>query len=249
MEKDEIIELENGKRPLSVLPVDNQFPPLQRRRFDDLKSWRDIPDSFSDAEVTSGLNADVNFVHYRKFPLVCGLIIKLRSAFSRVYGRSHNRFPRYSSEQHPQQFFDLVLMHCYETSKLRDEWTAGTLWSATELISVKSVNIDVHLQREIYLHPLFPLDRRTGWPCFYKEYLDRVKIYHDSLRRPAGTFALPESDLIPQLLELPRNICPNCNHARHVYCGPCGGVRMGNSSDLLPARIELPFRVHLVLHW
>lgn len=246
----EVTSVEYGKRPHSTSSAGENSPPSQRRRYcEDLKSWRDFPDSFTDLDITAGLNGDSNFSQYRKFPLACGLLMKLRSGYLRVYGRSNCRFPRLPEDQHAQQFYDLVMMFCYENYKLREEWVAETIWKASEVITIKAVNVDVHLQREMYIHPLYPLDAQTGWPCFHKEYLTRVREYHDSLRRPEGTFTVPHSDLIDQLVELPRVICPKCNHARHLYCGPCGGFRMANASELFPPKIELPFNVHLVLHW
>eukprot|EP01042_Synura_sphagnicola_P029502 gene29502-38050_t len=250
MEEVSTVEGGKGKRPHSTsVTGEESSPPLQRRRCGDLRSWRDLPDSFTDHELTLALNGETNFPNYRKFPLVCGLLIKLRSGYQRVYGRSNNRFPRLPAEEIPQQYYDAALMFCSEPEKLRNEWEPASLWYASEVITVKSINVDIHLQREIYLHPVYPFDAKTGWPCFHKEYLVKVKQYHDSLRRPDGTFTLPESDLIHQLIDLPRMVCPKCNHGRHVYCGPCGGLRMPNAVDLLPPRVELPFNVHLVLHW
>lgn len=245
----ENVAIDHGKRPHTFSQESDESRPFQRRRCGELKSWKDIPDSFTDIELTFALNGENCFSNYRKFPLVCGLIIKLRSGYLRVYGRSNNRFPRLPAQQHPQQFYDLVNMFCYETAKLQDEWSVDSLWITSEVITVKSINVDVTLQREMYLHPLYPLDPVTGWLCFHQEYLDHVRQHHDSLRRPDGTFKLPESELIQQLLHLPRLVCPQCKHGRHIYCGPCGGLRMENAEDLLPPRVLLPFNVHLVLHW
>lgn len=238
--------VDHGKRSrVTAQEIDH---PLQRRRME-LNSWKDLPDNFTDLELTAALNGESSFANFRHFPLICGLILKLRSGYQRVYGRSNNRFPRLAALQQPQQFYDLLCAFCYESSKIRDEWTADSLWRASEVICIKSVTVDVKLQREIYLHPLYPFDSVTGWPCFHKDLLQRICEYHTSLRRPDGTFLLPESELIHQLLDLPRVVCKNCNHARHLYCGPCGGLRMENADALLPPRVELPFNVHLVLHW
>eukprot|EP01036_Dinobryon_divergens_P026672 gene26673-35348_t len=76
--------------------------------------------------------------------------------------------------------------------------------------------------------------------------------YHAIVKRPEGTFDLNLDTetlyLIEKLSKLPREKCSRCLGCRQVYCGPCG-LRMPNAEELLPARVELPFDVLLLLHW
>ena len=58
-----------------------------------------------------------------------------------------------------------------------------------------------------------------------------------------------EEPRVQALAAVERDICCKCSGRRQIYCGGCGGVRMGNADHLLPGRVHLPFDVLLVLHW
>jgi hypothetical protein len=46
-----------------------------------------------------------------------------------------------------------------------------------------------------------------------------------------------------------RERCHLCGGKRQIYCGDCGGVRVGRGGELLPRRIVLPFDLLLIVHW
>lgn len=46
-----------------------------------------------------------------------------------------------------------------------------------------------------------------------------------------------------------RERCQLCGGKRQIYCGDCGGVRVGHGGELLPPRILLPFDLLLIVHW
>jgi len=113
---------------------------------------------------------------------------------------------------------------------------------------------------------------------FNRDFLRRVKEYHDSTQRPAGTFEDPTkaspvkspfkapeksaeepeepkeddeaySNYIRTLAALPKETCAKCSGHRQIYCGHCAGLRMPQGDKLLPPRLRLPFDVLLVVHW
>lgn len=46
-----------------------------------------------------------------------------------------------------------------------------------------------------------------------------------------------------------RERCHVCGGKRQIYCGDCGGVRVGQGGALLPPRVLLPFDLLLIVHW
>jgi hypothetical protein len=46
-----------------------------------------------------------------------------------------------------------------------------------------------------------------------------------------------------------RERCHLCGGKRQIYCGDCGGIRVGQGGELLPRRIVLPFDLLLIVHW
>jgi hypothetical protein len=214
-----------------------------------IRTWKELPDSFTDVDLCAALNHAPHLKLSHLFPLVCGLIIKLRSGYLRVYRRSENKFPRLSEEEFPTQFYDLVQQFTKETPKLLEEWSITDLWLVAEALTVKSINLSVPLQRELSIHPLYSLHSDQKLLQFHQDFLERVNAYHETLRRPEGTFEVPESEMIITLAELSRIRCTSCQGARQLYCGPCGGKRMENAENILPSRVELPFDIVLLLHW
>lgn len=237
-----------AKRPFPD-SFDMEDKPHIRRRKVELRSWQNLPDSFSDNDLVAALHGRKDFSCCEKFPLVCGILIKLRSGFFRVYKRSMCKFPRVAEEDWPRQFYDVAKLLTYDSARLEEEWTVDQLWKGAETLVVKSCNLSIRLQRDLSIHPLYPLDPTTGLLQFHAEFLVRVAEYHESLRRPEGTFELPDSPLIQTLLDVPRIRCNACDGVRQLYCGPCGGLRMSNAESILPPRINLPFDVLLILHW
>lgn len=117
------------------------------------------------------------------------------------------------------------------------------------------------MYRDLDMHPLRPPRRPNELVEFDKKFLLKVVEYHKSLERPPETFSsdkilIEDSsklsnyvELMETLSHLPREICPNCNGRRQIYCGDCQGIRMEEASKLLPARISLPINIVLLLHW
>lgn len=206
-----------------------------------------LPSGVPDEVYTAALNQQEHAMSHQ-FPLICGLLLKLRSALFRVYGRSENKFPRVSEDEQPQQFYDALLTFLQDPQSFQAEacWTVTTVWEVAEELTSKSLMLSHPLQRELHMHPLYTLEE--GLLKFHASFLQRIAEYHDTVRRPEGTFTLPNNPRLDQLLALDREKCPQCLGQRKIYCGPCGGLRMSNADKILPPRLHLPFDVLLLLH-
>eukprot|EP00598_Pedospumella_elongata_P008545 CAMPEP_0184994894 /NCGR_PEP_ID=MMETSP1098-20130426/51083_1 /TAXON_ID=89044 /ORGANISM="Spumella elongata, Strain CCAP 955/1" /LENGTH=549 /DNA_ID=CAMNT_0027521055 /DNA_START=20 /DNA_END=1669 /DNA_ORIENTATION=+ len=111
---------------------------------------------------------------------------------------------------------------------------------------------------------------------FNKDFLLRVKDYHEATQRPPGTFEDPSktspvkspikavavedvsqtdgdeacnSNYIHMLAALPKETCVQCKGHRQIYCGTCSGRRMPDADQQLPPRVHIPFDVLLLVHW
>jgi hypothetical protein len=58
-----------------------------------------------------------------------------------------------------------------------------------------------------------------------------------------------EKSPLDTLAAAERERCHLCGGKRQIYCGDCGGVRVGRGGELLPRRIVLPFDLLLIVHW
>lgn len=145
---------------------------------------------------------------------------------------------------------------------LRMHWTAARLEMASYEMSRKEITLSPRLQRELDFQPLIP-SRDTHDTCFLHfepAFLAKVRAYHLSVERPAGTFSLDENKsfsesensrriLVDRLAQCDREVCPCCGRRQQIYCGGCGGLRMTMADKLLPDRISLPFDILLLVHW
>lgn len=209
-----------------------------------------VPDNFPDSDLCAAMNRSPEFKHLHAFPLVCGLLLKLKSALQRIYKRSDCKFPRNAENQSsPPELYELILMFTSVPDQVRREWTIEILWSTAESLTAKNINLSVELQRELINQPLYTPDPDTGLMRFHDDFLERVSAYHDTVRRPEGTFDVESLLQYQPLAALPRELCSQCNNLRQIYCGPCHGRRMPGAESLLPPRVSLPFDVLLLLHW
>lgn len=181
------------------------------------------------------------------FPLVCGVLIRLRSALFRVYKRSECRIHR-DLDLQPQQMYGLVRIVVHEREALSG-WSPESLWAIAEELTTKSLNLSLPLNKELQAHPIYPLV--DGKMAFHADFLLRVRDYHHSLQRPEGTFSVDTEKAaeLDALCDIPRTRCPRCGGRRQLYCGPCGGLRMPSAAALLPDPVPLPFDILLVVHW
>lgn len=213
--------------------------------------YEDLPELFAIEDVCSALNGQICLKYNHSLELTCGLVIKLRCSVNLLYKRSQYKFPR-DKDNKPAQLFSVVSMFTRDLEELYASWSVNTLWSIAEELSVKSLFLSVPLQKALSVHRLYPLDPVTCNLRFNSSFLKKVEAYHETVRRPEGTFdveVLPNLHTIKQLCSLSRSTCPFCNGCRQIYCGSCAGVRMNNACSFLPERIELPFDVLLLLHW
>jgi DTW domain-containing protein YfiP len=139
-----------------------------------------------------------------------------------------------------------------EAMKLLDLYQSpyDRLWSVAEELTLKSINLSLELQKKLSQLPLLPLHPLSAQLQLPPSFLDEVRACHDSVRRPVGTFSrdLISETKLQQLCALDRESCAKCNGRRQVYCGHCGGRRMPLAESSLPARVDLPFDVLLLLH-
>jgi hypothetical protein len=262
----------------------------------------ELPEHFEDRDICTVLcNEDTR--RLQKYPLTCGLAMKLRTGLVRVIKRSVLKSAeRRLLSTEDVNLYNLIEAFTSEPEFLREHWpSAPTLHSVIVEVAIKAINLSPPLHRELCLHPLgvpthIPATAETSARTsavelngitydvsgqnqtsqgriavqFNKDFLRRVRQYHEETRRPAGTFdspvksaaatvaetpdtpQQPETALdrtILQLANLPKETCPQCRGSRQVYCGDCSGLRMVEADKFLPARVELPFDVLLLLHW
>lgn len=178
-----------------------------------------LPDHFSDVEVCAVLCDEDNQRH-RRHPLTCGLLMKLRTAFIRITKRSVlNTEQRKKLTTDDRNLYKLVEAFTTEVDFLHEHWPSTViLYNVAVELATKAINLSPALQRELNSHPLGvprhlpPLVGQVGGPddqptgiiqCladatpqrvsihFNKDFLRRVKQYHEQTRRPDGTFDSP----------------------------------------------------------
>eukprot|EP01031_Cornospumella_fuschlensis_P041575 gene41575-50736_t len=208
-----------------------------------------IPEYFNDEVMCALLNNEesVELPFYQALPLNCGLLIKMRSSLLRAYKRSECRFHKVETLQ-PEQFYSLVkrVVRCADQEQLATHWTVENLWDTARELTIKSLNLNLPLTKDMLIHPLYPRHPLSNRLVFHGDFLARTKIYHAQVARPEGTFTMPQDPLVEQLLQLERQDCARCGGRRALYCGPCG-LPLAVASPLLP-RVLLPFDVLLLLH-
>jgi hypothetical protein len=213
-----------------------------------------LPDHFLDIEIYNGLSN--SSVERLKFPLYCGLLIKLRAGLLRVVKRSQfTPIKIDGSFGLENRLYNLVKYFCEDEENFIKNWNEIQIWKYSLELIQKSINLSPKLQEELCYHILYLPDPLTNLLFFDTIFLEKVKNYHLSVERPEGTFNSQKINNIKiqnfeKLVECySREICASCLGCYHIYCGPCGGVRMKNANFLLPNRIELPFDVLILLHW
>lgn len=179
----------------------------------------ELPDHFSDVEVCAVLCDEENQRH-RKHPLTCGLLMKLRTAFIRITKRSVlNTEQRKKLSTDDRNLYKLVEAFTTEADFLHEHWPSTVLlYNVAVELATKAINLSPALQRELNTHPLgvpkhlpsldgqrADLDAEPSRiiQCladatpqrvsihFNKDFLRRVKHYHEQTTRPDGTFDSP----------------------------------------------------------
>ncbi len=236
-----------------------------------------LPELFSDDILVAALSQKSHF-HSNSLSLTCGLIVKIRSAFQRAYRRSECKFARVDEQERPKQFYNVILGFLSNKSELIDQdcWSSlisyknaesyyeimdpdrpieeckdgfHRLWLIAEELTIKMINLSVPLQKIMSNHPLYPLDPASHHLQFHQSFVEGIKAYHDTVRRPDGTFDMQEDEHLERLCSTERVVCGLCLGKRQLYCGPCGGIRMNYSEELLPPRVVMPFDILLLLHY
>lgn len=236
-----------------------------------------LPELFSDETIVAALCGGGHFYSH-SLPLTCGLVVKARAAFQRAYRRSECRFPRVKEGDRPKQFYNVILSFLVKEEDLSSEdcWSSmvsfsnnlqthqvldvdrpieictdgsSRLWLVAEELTLKMINLSVPLQKDMSNHPLYPLHPVTNHLQFHHSFLTDVRTYHDTVRRPNGTFKIEKDEILEKLCEVERVTCESCLGKRQIYCGPCGGRRMVHSDEFLPLRVNMPFDVLLLLHY
>lgn len=117
-------------------------------------------------------------------------------------------------------------------------------------LSRKLLTLSSDLLPEYYSHPLYPRHVETNRLVCHFHFLKRVKLFHETVRRPSGTYDIDSYDdpRIVSLTQIDREICPLCGSSRQLYCGDCG-TPLATAIPYLPAPIELPFNILLLIHW
>ena len=81
------------------------------------------------------------------------------------------------------------------------------------------------------------------------EVLRNLDMENAQIRRNIPTPSKNTTSLTETLAATERERCHLCGGNRQIYCGSCGGVRVGRGGSLLPPRVSLPFDLLLVVHW
>jgi hypothetical protein len=188
----------------------------------------ELPEHFEDSEVCTVLrNEDTRKL--KKYPLTCGLVMKVRTALIRVIKRSilkSEERKRLGPEDH--SLYKLIETFTSEEDFLHEHWPSSVVLHNVVLeLSIKAINLSPALQREFSLHPLGPpkycsvLAGDDATPVrlngitytvasaaehrvsinYDNGFLRRVRQYHEETQRPDGTFDSPVK-AIPCSVEL-----------------------------------------------
>ena len=145
----------------------------------------DLPDHFDDKTVVDAFKSSflsnstlwpfniaeerslhVELVNRKAYPLICGLLLKLRTAMFRVAKRSRMREVSLEDTYEERLY---RLMKCFLRSDFDSsfliEWTPKTLFLAGTELARKSVFLSAKLQKELNDQPLKPLS--TGNVIIY----------------------------------------------------------------------------------
>ena len=230
----------------------------------------DIPNHFSDEELIEIVDSSPFLLSLstkgNRYELSCGLVLLCRTGLYRLCKRS--KFRRKNNNNNgnddDRDISKLLykVVNFYAKSIDINIWTIENIFIASEELHTKSKLLSPKLQKILHKQPLllhnndinsidFLLKKdKQQILHFDNKFLKQVAEYHDSLRRPEGTFEINESnEILEQLINLERDLCKKCNQRRSVYCGECKGLRMENAENLLPSRISLPFDILIVLHF
>ena len=138
----------------------------------------DLPDHFDDKTVVDALKSSffsdsnlwpfniaeerslhVELGNKKAYPLICGLLLKLRTAMFRVAKRSRMREVS-AEDTYEERLYRL--MKCFLSSDFDSnfliEWTPKTLFLAGTELARKSVFLSAKLQKELNDQPLKPLN-------------------------------------------------------------------------------------------
>lgn len=154
----------------------------------------------------------------------------------------------YSVENSKLLYYLFEKFVCNSEKEL-ESWTPLTLWITSMELTMKGTNLSPDLFKEFLHQRLLPRDSNNRL-TFNESFLYRVKQYHNTVKRPEGTFDVEEDELFSKLAGLDRQVCQQCQSRHQVYCGPCGGILLPNAREVIPnTNIVLPFKVKLLFHW
>lgn len=168
----------------------------------------------------------------------------------------------YSEERDPVHILDSDInrinaivryyIHVSDVLFLDKSFSPEDLYITAIELSKKSLTLSPDLMPAYYQHPLYPRNSITKKLLFHEDFLRRVKLFHQTVRRPEGAYDVDRylnDPVIQQLINLPRDPCSACNSKRHLYCGDCGGIPTPIAVPLLPERKAIPFDILLLIHW
>jgi hypothetical protein len=146
-----------------------------------------LPDHFSDVEIVAVLKGDLLGGHISeddqtllktKYPLTCGLILKLRCGNYRVVKRSRMRAPRVDdpSDCYVERLFRLVKHYTAEShlEYLTSQWSPDTIAAASAELSKKGIFLSPYLRGLMNRHPLLPLNPVTNRVSFLDSFVEQV---------------------------------------------------------------------------
>ena len=233
----------------------------------------ELPNHFTDEELIEIIDSSPFILSLstksRRYDLTCGLVLLCRTGLNRLIKRSKFRRRKIVSDinhQDEEEDDNIKLLYKLVTyySKSIDIsiWTIDNIYIAGEELHTKTKLLSPKLQKVLYKQYLilsntdinsddFMINKSKQQILYFnRDFLLQVSEYHNSLRRRDGTFVMNESnDKMDYLSKFDRDTCKKCNQRRAVYCGECKGLRMENTSHLLPKRVRLPFDVLIVLHF
>lgn len=127
----------------------------------------------------------------KTFPMICGLLLRLRTGILRIIKRS-----KMKEVSEIDTFEDRLfrIFRCFLKKSSEDDllsiWTPETLSMAATELARKSVFLSAKLQMVLNNQPLLPLNKDTKRLEFDSVFLQLVQAYHAGVQRPKGTFNL-----------------------------------------------------------